>query len=93
MKCTAKKICPTCLSIFGENTRVKIIQKLIKKPQNVSDIAARFSLSQPTISHHLRSLERIGMVFSKKTGREIYYFLNKKYPCRNCHIFKLPFKS
>ncbi|MFH1036543.1 MAG: metalloregulator ArsR/SmtB family transcription factor [Patescibacteria group bacterium] len=93
MKCTTKKICPSCLSIVGENTRVKIIQKLMKKPYNVSDIAACFSLTQPTISHHLKSLEEIGMVFNKKVGREIYYSLNKKYPCKNCQIFKLPFKS
>ena len=87
-----KKICPDCLRLVGDGTRVKIIQQLRKKPHNVSKIEANFSLTQPTISYHLRVLEKIGMVFSKKKGREIYYFLNKKYPCKNCLLFKIPFK-
>ncbi|MDD5145782.1 MAG: metalloregulator ArsR/SmtB family transcription factor [Candidatus Pacebacteria bacterium] len=87
-----KKICPSCLGLIGENTRVKIIQELKEKPQNVSKIADCFRLTQPTISHHLRALEEIGMISGKKAGREIYYSLNKNYPCKNCQIFKLPFK-
>ena len=87
-----KKICPQCLRLIGEETRAKIIQQLRKKPKNVSQIEANFSLTQPTISHHLRVLEKVGMVFGKKIGREIFYFLNKKYPCKKCNIFKIPFK-
>lgn len=87
-----KKICPECLRLIGDGTRVKIIKQLRKKPNNVSKIETSFSLTQPTISYHLKVLEKIGMVFSKKKGREIYYFLNKKYPCKNCLLFKIPFR-
>lgn len=80
------------MGLIGENTRVEIIRQLKEKSRNVSAIADSFALTQPTISHHLRVLEKIGMIFSKKTGREIYYSLNKKYPCKNCLIFKLPFR-
>lgn len=88
-----KKICPECLRLIGEGARVKIIQQLKKGPHNVSKITSCFSLTQPTISHHLRALENIGMIFSRKKGREIYYYLNRKYPCRKCLLFKLPFKT
>lgn len=87
-----RKICPQCFNLIGEGTRMKIIQYLRKKPNNVREIGRRFSLTQPTISHHLKVLKKIGMVFSKKKGREIYYFLNKKYPCKKCFLFKIPFK-
>jgi len=88
-----KKICPRCLQLIGEGTRAKIIRYLKKKPNKVGKIGANFSLTQPTISHHLRILEEAGMLRSKQKGREIYYFLNKKYPCKNCLLFKIPFKT
>ncbi len=87
-----KKTCPKCLHLIGDGTRVKILKQLRKKPNNVSKIWASFSLTQPTISHHLKVLEKMKIVFSRKKGREIYYFLNKKYPCKKCFLFKIPFK-
>ena len=91
MKNTKK--CPNCLTLLGDSTRTKIIQQLRKKPSRVSDVEANFSLSQPTISYHLNILKKLGMVQNKKLGREVYYSLNKKYPCKKCNIFKLPFKT
>ena len=88
-----RKLCPSCLGLIGNNTRVEIIRNLKKGSHNVSKIAEYFCLTQPTISHHLRALEKMGMIFAKKMGRETYYSLNKKYPCKNCQIFKIPFKS
>jgi len=87
-----KKSCPSCLSFIGEGTRVKIIQQLRKKPKNVSEINTNFSLTQPTISYHLKLLEKRGAVCSKKRGREIYYFLNKKYLCKKCSLFEILLK-
>lgn len=89
----SKKVCPSCLGLIGEDTRVKIINKLKKEPLNVSKIAEFFCLTQPTITHHLKCLEKIGILRSKKIGREIFYSLNKKYPCKKCGIFELPFKT
>lgn len=89
---TKTKRCPDCLTLLGNNTRTRIIQQLKKKPSKVSDIEANFSLTQPTISYHLKTLKKLGMVLSQRHGREIYYFLNKKYPCKKCFLFKLPFK-
>jgi DNA-binding transcriptional ArsR family regulator len=88
-----RKICPECFALIGEGTRMKIVQYLRKKPNNVKEIGKHFSLTQPTISHHLKVLKKIGMIFSKKKGRKIYYFLNKKYPCKRCYLFKIPFKT
>ena len=88
-----KKSCPKCLSLIGDKTRAGIIQQLRKKSQKVSDIEEKFSLTQPTISYHLKVLEKEGILLNKKQGREIYYFLNKKYPCKKCLLFKIPLKT
>jgi DNA-binding transcriptional ArsR family regulator len=87
------KHCPSCLGVVGEGTRVKIICKLKKGSLNVSKIAECFCLTQPTITHHLKALEKMGVLKKKKTGREIIYSLNMKYPCKKCKIFEIPFKS
>jgi ArsR family transcriptional regulator, arsenate/arsenite/antimonite-responsive transcriptional repressor len=92
-KTKTKKECPECLCSIGEKARIRIIELLKEKPLNVSKIAECFCLKQPTITHHLRTLEKMGILVAKKVGRETYYSLNKKYPCKNCQILKIPFKS
>jgi ArsR family transcriptional regulator len=81
----AKK-CLQCFNVFSAATRLKIIKLLRKGVQNVSKIKRNFNLTQPTISYHLKFLQKAGMLKAKKQGRETYYFLNKKYPCKNCII-------
>jgi len=85
------KKCPQCLKVISEGTRSKIIQQLKIRPNRPGKIEDCFCLTQPTISYHLKTLEKIGIVFAKKKGREIYYYLNKKYPCKKCLIFKQAF--
>jgi ArsR family transcriptional regulator, arsenate/arsenite/antimonite-responsive transcriptional repressor len=87
------KKCPCCLQIIGEAVRAKIIGQLKKGSKNVSKISDCFCLTQPTITHHLRALEKMGVISGEKRGRETYYSLNKKYPCKKCGIFELPFKT
>ncbi|HOK35334.1 MAG TPA: metalloregulator ArsR/SmtB family transcription factor [Candidatus Pacearchaeota archaeon] len=87
-----EKHCSQCFNSIGERTRMKIIQYLKEKPRKVKEICQYFSLTQPTISHHLKILKNEGIVLNQKKGRENYYFLNKKYPCKKCSIFNIPFK-
>lgn len=42
------------------------------------DIEQRLNLSQPTISHHMRVLEKAGLVEVKKQGRWRWYRRNEK---------------
>lgn len=65
-----------CCSIFqalADETRLAILEMLKQKEHNVSEIVERFSISQPSISHHLDILKRAGLVKSEKRGREVYY--------------------
>jgi DNA-binding transcriptional ArsR family regulator len=62
-------------SALGDETRIKIVKLLSEGERNVDDLTRMLSLSQPTISHHLRILRENGLVQSEKRGRSIYYSL------------------
>jgi ArsR family transcriptional regulator len=66
------------LTAVGEPARLEIIHQLAKQEQmNVGDLASKFRLSRPTISHHLKILKDAGVVQSEKRGQETYYRVNR----------------
>lgn len=63
-------------SLFGDPTRLKILQILMKKqPIKVSDIADGVGMSVACISHHLQLLKDNKLVSTKRDGNSIYYQL------------------
>lgn len=60
---------------IGHPVRLQILDLLSRQasPMCVCHIEARFTLSQPTISHHLRLLRKAGLVNSERRGTWIYY--------------------
>lgn len=75
--------CSECIELMramSDKTRLEIISLfMFKKEVCVTDIASNFVLSRPTISHHLNLMRRVGLLKSRKDGKEIYYSFNKKY--------------
>ncbi len=68
------------LIALSNETRRGICLELGKaKELNVNDIAARFELSRPNISHHLGIMKRAKLLKTRKEGKETYYSLNKKF--------------
>lgn len=58
-------------------TRIKILELLKEEELCVSEICARFKITQPSMSHHLQILKRAGLVKSEKRGREVYYSFDR----------------
>lgn len=59
--------------------RIEIIFLLGRgKAMNVGEITDQFKVSRPAISHHLKVLKDAGIVFSERTGQEIYYQLDRQ---------------
>ncbi len=54
-------------------TRRAMLEQLAKSGGNVSDLVARYDMSQPAISKHLRVLERAGLVQQNTQGREHHF--------------------
>ncbi len=61
--------------IFGDSTRVKIINVLLNGELCVSEIQNKLNVSQSAISHQLRILKDSKLVKYRKDGKEMYYFL------------------
>lgn len=61
--------------MFGDSTRVKIMNVLINGEMCVSDISEKIKVSQSAVSHQLRILKDSKLVKYRKEGNLIYYFL------------------
>lgn len=66
------------LNALSDPARQDLVQVLARGELNAGQIAARFSLSRPTVSHHLGILRRAGLVRARKQGKEVYYRLDKE---------------
>ena len=58
--------------------RLQIVTALRDGSKNVSEICRETGFEQTMVSHNLRRLERCGMVFAEKKGKNRYYTLNEK---------------
>ena len=61
--------------IFGDSTRIKIINCLLEKELCVSEIAELTSSTQSAISHQLRILKQSKLVKYRKEGQSTIYSL------------------
>lgn len=61
---------------LGDSSRVQIVWILSQSEQNVGEIARILSMSQPAVSHHLRTLRNLKLVRVRREGRTSYYSLD-----------------
>ena len=64
----------------GDPVRLRILRLLPQESHceggnNVSALAKRLGLSQPTVSHHLRVLRQAGLVTYRKMCRDVFYWI------------------
>lgn len=60
---------------LNDPTRRAILELLREKEHTAGEIAAHFSISAPSISHHLDLLKRAGLIDSVKKGQFVIYNL------------------
>ena len=70
------------LKALADPTRVQIVLCLreSKEPVCVCDFTATFSISQPTVSHHMAKLREAGLVDATRQGIWTYYRLKPHLP-------------
>ncbi len=61
---------------LNDQTRRDILELLKEKDLTAGEIADKFSISKPSISHHLDLLRQAGLVVSVKEGQFIYYSIS-----------------
>ena len=61
---------------LNDPTRRAILELLQQKDMTAGEIADKFQISFPSISHHLDLLKQAKLVLSEKEGQFVYYSLN-----------------
>jgi DNA-binding transcriptional ArsR family regulator len=61
---------------LGDSSRVQIVWLLSKNEKSVGEIARILTMSQPAVSHHLRTLRHLKLVRVRRDGRTTYYSLD-----------------
>lgn len=61
---------------LSDPIRRKILLMLKKRDMTAGEIADKFDISKPSISHHLNTLKQAGMVLDERKGQYIYYSIN-----------------
>ncbi len=68
--------CVEFCKALADDTRQQILTMLMEGEKCVSDIVDAFSMSQPTISHHLNVLKQFNLVTNRKEGKQVFYAIN-----------------
>lgn len=75
------------LHAISDPTRRLILRALLEKGGNslgketglcAADIEQRVKISQPTVSHHMKILEKVGLVHATREGHWRWYRRNEK---------------
>ncbi len=61
---------------LADPTRRHILELLSGGEMTAGDIAARFQMTKPSVSHHLSILKAAGLVTDERRGQNIVYCLN-----------------
>jgi len=65
---------------LGDPTRLRLVELLArqraKRALCVKALAHRLGVSQPAVSQHLQVLRGVGLVYSRRRGARVHYFLD-----------------
>ncbi len=65
--------------IFGDQTRLRILDALLNKPLCVSEISELLDMTQSAISHQLKNLRASNLVKTAKIGKNVYYSISDEH--------------
>lgn len=71
----------TDLKALGDLTRLKIIDKIAKRPMYIQELSEELDLTPATISHHINTLlksELVTIIVDESKAKKIYYKSNEK---------------
>jgi len=69
------------LKALADPARLRLIAFMLSKPNQEActcDLAPAIGLSEPTVSHHLKTLEKAGLVSKERRGMNVHYAVQSK---------------
>jgi DNA-binding transcriptional ArsR family regulator len=77
--------CADCFKSLGIAARIEIFQYLREKGETtVNNLVKLVGLTQPTVSYHLKEMKDLGLLSSRKAGKEVYYSVSHSCNEHNC---------
>ena len=64
---------------LGDSSRIQIVWALSKGELSVGELVTLSGMSQPSVSHHLRTLRNLHLVKVRRDGRTSYYSLDDEH--------------
>ena len=64
--------------LLGDENKFKIVSELKNGEKCVCVIYKALGLDQTLVSHHLSALKKAGLIDGRKSGKWVYYSLNKE---------------
>ncbi|MBR3811001.1 MAG: helix-turn-helix transcriptional regulator [Agathobacter sp.] len=61
--------------VFGDSTRIRILNVLFEEEMCVCDIAEALRMNQSAVSHQLRVLKIAKLIKNRKDGKQVFYSL------------------
>lgn len=61
---------------LSDPTRREILRLLGRQEMNAGQLAERFDMTKPTMSHHFAVLKEADLITSRREGQQIWYALN-----------------
>ena len=65
--------------VFGDVTRIRILNALAEKEMKVGDISASLDMSQSAVSHQLNTLRKAKLVRQRREGKAVFYSLDDEH--------------
>jgi DNA-binding transcriptional ArsR family regulator len=63
-------------SALSDPSRLRILELLKKKEMPAGEIGKNFSMTAPSLSHHLAVLKEADLVSARRDGQSIFYSIN-----------------
>ena len=80
------------LAVLADPVRRELVDLLTRGELSAGELAARFAVSRPAISRHLRVLREAGLVRSRTEGRRRLYMLDPR-PLRDLDAWLEPYRD
>jgi DNA-binding transcriptional ArsR family regulator len=61
---------------LADPTRREVLRLLRKREMTAGELAERFDMTKPTMSHHFALLKEADLISSRREGQTIWYGLN-----------------
>jgi hypothetical protein len=65
--------------VIGNESRLKIVGLLANEERSVGELAALLNLKEPTVSHHLAAMKKLGLVDVRAEGTVRIYSLDTRF--------------